>query len=141
MVMLILDQIKDIKSGRKELRTFGLTMAVPLAIIGAILLWKGSRYYPHLFIVAAAFLGLGLVWPVVLKPFQKFWMTLSILMGWVMTRVILILLYYLVFTPVVLTAKLFGKRFIESDIDKNAGSYWVVREEAPTDKSVYERQF
>lgn len=138
---MILEQIKSIKSGKRELRHFGLIMAVVLGIIGGYLWWRGGEYYAHL-LVAAAFFGLaGWVIPVLLMPFHKIWMTISIILGWFMTRLILVCLFYLVVTPTGLLAKLFGKKFLQWQFDSEAKSYWVLKRESSPDKKVYERQF
>lgn len=139
--MIILDQINNIESGKKDLRNFGIIMAVALSLIGSYLFWKESNYYPHIFGIAVAFLLLGLLLPVVLKPVHKVWMTISILLGWVMTRLILSVLFYLLVTPMGLLFRLFGKRFLNTKIDKDAESYWVMREESASKKEDYERQF
>lgn len=137
----MLQQIKNIKSGTKELRTFGITMAVILGTIGGFLLWRSSDYYPHLMVIAGLFLVSGLLVPVILKPVHKVWMTLSIILGTVMTAVILVLLFYLVFTPAGLLARLSGKRFLEWKFDPKAETYWIPKQRSVTDKGHYERQF
>ena len=86
-------------------------------------------------------LVLGLALPMALKPFQLAWMTLAILMGWVMTRLILFVLFYLVFTPVGLIARLFGKKFFPTSFDTSADSYWITRERVVTETSDYEKQY
>jgi hypothetical protein len=45
-------------------------------------------------------------------------------MGWIMPRVILILLFYLIFIPIGLSGRIFGKRFLETNFDKIEKSYW-----------------
>ena len=116
-------------------------MAVGLGLIGGYLFWKESEYYRHLFGATAVFLLSGLTLPVVWMPIHKVWMTLSILLGWVMTRLILSILFYLVFTPVGLLFRLFGKRFLKTETDKSAGTYWITREESSFNKNDCERQF
>lgn len=138
---MIIQQIRNIKSGPKELRNFGITMAVALAIIGSFLLWRRNDYYTYLYAIAGVFLVLGLLLPVVLKPIHKVWMTLSILLGWVMTRLILCILFYLVFTPIGLLAKLIGKKFLNTRFDRNADSYWIMKDNSAADRTDYERQF
>jgi len=138
---MIIEQIKRIRSGKKELRNFGITMAVALAVIGSFLLWRDSENYKYLYVLAAAFLVLGLALPIALRPFQKAWMTLAILLGWVMTRIILSVLFYLVFTPVGLIAGLVGKRFLSTSFDNNASTYWVTREKVVPEVSDYEKQY
>lgn len=138
---MIIQQIKNIKSGKKELRVFGITMAIMLGAIGGFLFWKGSEYYLHLLIIAGFFLATGLIVPVVLKPVHKVWMTLSIILGTIMTALILMLLFYLVFTPAGLIARISGKRFLVWKFDSTAETYWIPKSESTADKSRYEKQF
>lgn len=138
---MITEEIKNIKSGKKDLRTFGITMAIALGVLGLLFLWRGRSFYPYLFILSAAFLILGVVAPIILKPVQKAWMTFAIIMGWFMTRLILSILFYLVFTLMALVARLFAKRFLDLKIDRSSTSYWKYREPRELIKQDYERQF
>jgi hypothetical protein len=62
-------------------------------------------------------------------------------MGFIMTKIIMVIIFYLIVTPLGLAASLTGKEFLDMKIDKNAKSYWVVREKIKKVKSDYERQF
>jgi hypothetical protein len=141
-VAMIIEEIKSIKSGRKELRNFGFTIGIALGLFGGLLLWRGKHYYHYCFIISAVFIFLGVTLPAVLKPFHKLWMTLSIFMGWFMTRVILIILFYGILTPIGLTARcLYGKDFLDKAFNKNTNSYWITRKTAEYNKKSYENQF
>lgn len=138
---MIFEEIKDIKSGKKELRQFGITVGIVLGLLGGLFLWREKEGYFYFFILSASLLSLGIVVPILLKPIHKVWMTLAILMGWFMTRVILCILFYLIITPIGLLAKLFGKDFLSRKFDKTAGSYWIIRKSSGFDKKSYEKQF
>lgn len=138
---MIIEEIKKIKSGTVELRNFGITLGIALGVLGGLFLWREKASSVYFFIIAAAFLLLAFTAPVLLKPFHKVWMSLSILMGWVMTRIILIILFYGILTPIGLIARLCGKDFLDIKIDKNVNSYWVLRTTAACDKKSYEHQF
>jgi hypothetical protein len=77
----------------------------------------------------------------VLRPFHKLWMTLALLMGFVMSGVILTILFYLVLTPIGLVARIVGKKFMPLGFDKNASTYWEKRSINTKQKIDYERQF
>ncbi len=138
---MIIEAIKNIKSGRSDLRKFGITVGIVLVVLGGLFLWRGRDTYSYFFILSAAFLLLGLVVPILLKPIHKVWMTLAVLLGWLMTRVILCILFYLVFTPIGLISRLFGKQFIDLKLYKSQGSYWIYRELKEFKENYYERQF
>jgi hypothetical protein len=139
--MFFKEEIKNIKSGKKELHQFGITMGIVLALVGGLLIWRSKDYYFFFFVFSIAFLFLGLVIPALLKPIQKVWMSIAVIIGWVMTRVILTVLFYLVVTPVGILAKVFGKDFLDTKFDRNANSYWSTRESEKFDKRNYESQF
>jgi len=138
---MIIEEIKNIKSGKSDLRKFGITMAIVLVLLGGVLLWREKGYYFYFFIFAAAFIIPGLVVPVALKPVHTVWMTISVILGWIMTRVILSVLFYLVLTPTGWLAKLFGEHFLDLKIDNDASSYWIHRGKSQVNKSDYEKQF
>ena len=138
---MLSEEIKNIKSGRSELKKFGITMGIVLGLLGGFLLWRGKVYYPIFFIISTLFLVLGLTLPVLLKPIQKIWMILAVLMGWFMTRIILIILFYLIVTPIGLLARLFGKDFLNRKYDGDANTYWIPKKDTPADKKNYENQF
>ena len=138
---MIKDEINRIKQTPRDLRIFGLTVGIVLLLIASYLIWKdrSSQFY---FLSVGAFLVLsGLLFPTILRPLNKAWMTLAILLGWVMTRVILSLLFYLVITPISLIARIFGKHFLDLKIDKSRVSYWEKRNNVPSTPADYERQF
>ncbi len=139
--MSLLDEIKSIKSGKIELRKFGITLGIVFGLLGGLFFWREKPYYSYLFILAAFFLFFGLVLPVLLKPIHKGWMTLALVLGSIMTRIILSILFYLVITPLGLISKLSGKDFLDLKFDKSASSYWVPRKKIAFEKSDYEKQF
>ena len=138
---MIIDEIKNIKESKKDLRKFGLTVGIVILMLAGLLFWKQKDSYFYLGIAGLFLVSAGLISPILLRPLNKAWMTLAILMGWVMTRVLLIILYFLVLTPLRFIAKIFGKEFLELKIDKEKKSYWEIREKKDLTQIDYERQF
>ncbi|MFO8070338.1 MAG: SxtJ family membrane protein [Polyangia bacterium] len=133
--------LKNISSTRKDLRGFGLVIGVALEAIGAFLWWKE---WPHWWtLVAAGGLTslLALVLPAALKPLQIPWMLLALALGFVVSRILLSVLFYLVLTPMGLIGRLLGKRFLDERIDRRAESYWRVRDAEGDRRERLERQF
>ena len=79
--------------------------------------------------------------PVSLKPVYIFWMRLAFILAWINTRLILSILFYLIFTPIGIGMRLFGGDLLDKKIDKNKESYWIKKEKAAFKQSDYERQF
>lgn len=138
---MLLEEIKNIKSEKRDLRNFGLVIGIALGILGGLLWWKGKGTYPLYFIFSAAFICLGVILPALLKPLQKIWMTIAVILGWFMTRLILSILFYIVFTFIALLSRLLGKQFLDLRIDNTKKSYWIKRNPALFDRKNYEKQF
>ncbi len=137
---MLKDEIRNIPCADKDLRSFGRVLGIFCAIVGGLSLWKQGAHWPVWLGAAALLLGLGTLWPRALRPFQKVWMTLALLMGWVMTRVLLGLVFFLVLTPIGLLTRLCGKDFMHRRFDLAGSSYWIARPKR-SDKSRHETQY
>lgn len=136
----LLEQIRSIPGDKRALRRFGLVMSLALILIGALLLWRGGPFRPFALAAALFFLA-ALVAPAWLRPIQIVWMSLAIPMGWMMTRVILALVFFLAITPIALLGRMAGKRFLETHTDPSRPSYWEHWDETSLDRDSYRRQF
>ncbi|PKN51124.1 MAG: hypothetical protein CVU55_13400 [Deltaproteobacteria bacterium HGW-Deltaproteobacteria-13] len=139
--MPIIEEIKNIKGDKSDWKKFGMMMGIILAVIGFYLLWKKNNCFEYVLILASVFFILGLIIPMALKRVYQAWMALSVIMGFIMTKVIMVIIFYLIVTPVGLVASLTGKKFLDMEMDKKAKSYWIVRETLRKEKSDYEKQF
>lgn len=83
---------------------------------------------------------LGLASPRLIKPVFLGWMRAAYPIGWVVSRVVLSLIFYVVFTPVALFLRLTGRDALALKRQVSAGSYWRSRTE-PVDKRQYLRQY
>ncbi len=138
---MLIEEIKNIKSGKKELRKFGITVGIVSGLLGGLFLWRGKDYYTYFLILSTVFISLGLGLPILLGTIQRIWMTLAVIIGWFMTRVILSVLFYIVVTPIGLLTRLLGKDFLDTKFNRNANSYWIPRKETKPRERNYENQF
>ncbi|WP_332682770.1 SxtJ family membrane protein [Bosea sp. (in: a-proteobacteria)] len=109
-------------------RSFGLVFAVVFALIGLYNLWHWGRAWPWLGLIAAAFLGIALIRPALLAPLNKLWMRFGMLLAAIINPIVLGILFFLVFTPMALVARLVGKDFLKLKSQPEAKSYWIVRD-------------
>jgi len=138
---MLKEEFKHIKETKKDLRKFGLTVGGVLVVI-AILLFYFERSSAVYFAVIGGLLFIsGLVFPSILKPLNKIWMGLAVVLGFFMSRLILTVLFYLVLTPVSFFAKIVSKKFIILKYDKSVESYWEKRTIIQKKQIDYERQF
>ena len=116
-------------NNKSEWKKFAIGVAIILSVIGAVQWYLGIEIYPYFFGSAFIILLSGLLVPVVIKPLFIAFSYLGFVLGWVMTRVILSLLYYLVFTPVGLILKLTGKKVLDTSFRSEQKSYWIERDQ------------
>lgn len=139
---MLLEEIKNFKDNTKELRKFGVTMAFALAAVGGLILYRHKDYYWVFFLLSTVFLCFGLLCPVLLKPIYKSWMTLGIVMGWFVSKLILAIVFYLVLTPIALLMRVSGKDFLNIKFKRNSsGSYWLPKQNNDSENRNYEKQF
>lgn len=133
--------MKHITSTPKDVRKFGIMFSVICLMVAALSVYKGSTIWTWMLGGSAFFLITGLFVHQILKPIYIGWMTFAFALGWVNTRIILGLVYYLIFTPVSLILRLLRKDILEMRIDKKVQSYWVMREPVEMDPKRYENLF
>lgn len=138
---MLTEEFKNIKSGRNELKQFGLIIGAVLLIVGSYLFWKIYPNYSYFLISGVIFVVAGLIFPILLKPLQKLWMTIALILGWFMSRLVIAAVFYLILTPVSLIAKIVGKKFLELKGTKSQKSYWNYRQSAKIARIDFEKQF
>ena len=138
---MILDEIKSISTHKKDLRNFGITIGIILLIITAIIFYKSEKVIELLFYSGVFLIGFGLVFPKILKPLYLIWMTFAVIIGWVMTRIILSILFYIIITPIGLITRILGRNNFHS---KNKGlnnTFWNYRKLEKDELNKYENQY
>ena len=123
------------------MRKFGLTVGGVLVIIAVFLFYFEKPAAIYFAIIGAILILTGLIYPTILKPLNKVWMGLAIVLGFIMSRVILTIFFYIILTPISLLAKIFRKKFMVLKYDKSAKTYWEKRSIIHKKPIDYERQF
>lgn len=125
----------------KALRQFGL---LSLAVFAGWAAWRAYTGRTGLATLALGGAGvvlglLGVTSPTSLRPIFTAWMALAFPIGWVVSRVVLAGIYYLVFTPIALVFRL-KKRDALHRRRSEATSYWTPKRQ-PADSTQYMKQF
>lgn len=114
---------------RREIRKFAVPIAVLLLAVGLFALWKEKSFAWPLIGFSAGLAAAGCLVPVILRPLYVPWMLLSLVLGWVMTRVLLTFTYFIMMTPIGLVRRLLGKDSLGLSFPGEGDSYWVPWEE------------
>jgi hypothetical protein len=134
------DEYQKLDRSSRALRRFGFTVGFVILFLGGILLWRHrGAGWPLVAIGTVLLLVAGLA-PLRLKWVHGPWMIVSLALGWVVTRILLTMVFFLVVTPIGLLQRLLGKRLIEIAFDADAVTYWQPRTARVTSED-YEKQF
>ena len=135
------EEIINIKSEKIDLRNFGIIVGIILLVISGFLFWKEKESFQIFLAIGITLFLTAIAIPAVLRPVYWIWMVFAVILGWFMTRVILSLLFYVVFTSIGLILRLFGKQCLELRWDSSKESYWNYRTNEHLQNGNYEKQF
>ena len=119
-----------------ELRRFGLLFGAILVLLFGLLLpfLVGYSFPLWPWVVALIVATLALLVPTALTPFYRGWMRFGLVAAFINTRIIMFVLYYLLFVPTGLVMKLFGRDALARTIGgKTTDSYRVASTVRPND--------
>ena len=116
-------------------------MAVVLGLLTALSRYKGSGFTLVLLVLAVGFLLCGLLRPILLKKFYIGWMTIAFTLGFFMTKVILSILFYVVFTIGGIIGRLINNDMLDQNYNHDTPTYWKPHKKPQDVKQHLERQF
>ncbi len=136
-------EIRILDTSNKAIRKFGIVIIVGLGLIGIFVSLKTHNLYVSQWLwgIGLLFLLLGFILPSVLRPVYRLWMFIAYLIGRVVSRIILTVLFYFVLTPTGLVLRLFGKDIINQRFGENRESYWVKKDLSGHTKERYGKMY
>ena len=138
------NEINTAEVTKLDLRKFGFIMGGMFALIfGGLFPWvmdKTSATWPVWpFIVMAVFWVLALILPESLRKVNEIWIKVGNVLGWINSRIILGVMFYLLIFPIGLLLKVFGKDAMNRKLDANSDSYRRITK--PRDRKHLEKPF
>jgi hypothetical protein len=135
-------------SSRREQRNFGFVMAGAITVLGMVrwaFHWWREGQMPGLpiyfFAVAGVFLLLALAAPKVLEPIFVLWMKFALLINWVVTRILLTLVFVTMLIPGRGIVMLLRKDLLRRKWEPDSASYWQEPDEQPEEFERYQNMF
>jgi hypothetical protein len=127
---------------RKELKAFSLLLIVFFAIVAWLAHRKGvSIDTTWLIAGGGAVVGVaGLLSPGFIRVVYVVWMAAVFPIGFVVSNVVLAIVFYGVVSPIGLLAKLTGRNALQLGFDRDARTYWNTRQQIK-DPRRYFRQY
>jgi hypothetical protein len=137
----------DWNPDRKKLRQFGLTILFGLSVIGLLIGWNSGSFSGETdWQVPVVIWGVGglvgaLAWlaPVAVRPLYLVWMGLAFPVGWILSHLFLVIVYYGIFSAVGGFFRLLGRDTLRRRRTSRS-TYW--KEKRTENQAVrYFRQF
>ena len=117
-------------------RGFGGVLALVLLAVGLFPLLNGEGLRWWAVGGSVTFMLAGFVAPQVLRPLNKLWFRLGLLLHYVTNPAIMFLLYYGAVVPTALGMRAMGKNILPNRKEQNFRTYWITRDSAiPTSMS------
>ena len=141
-ISILLAEIAGIRQQKSDLRKFGILFFVLGILCAAFVYYKRGFIFQRIFFFAGTgtvFLLLALLRPSLLKPFHKLWMMLAVVLGYFMTRIILIFAYLLLIMPMGALLRILGKDILDLKMNKAVHSFWKKSERL--DKERYTKMY
>ena len=136
----MIKEVKNIRLAKKDLKNFAFIIGIILSSVSLFLFYNEIDYFIYFASIGLTFLSLGLIAPKILKPIYKVWMTFAVIIGWIMTKLILSILFYSLITVIAILTRIIGKDFLNLKIN-NKRSYWNNRDSEFELNQDYEKQF
>ncbi|MBF0361072.1 MAG: hypothetical protein HQK49_08680 [Oligoflexia bacterium] len=111
---------------KKEVRKFGYLFSFIFFIIISMNYYSTNMISTFTYAfggICILFFFMATVTPSQLKPVYKTWMLFGKALGWVNMNIILILIFYIIFTPIGLIFRIFRDDTLSLKYDRNAPSY------------------
>ena len=119
----------NIKPSAKMLREFGIIALFGFGLVGALLglKWEAWTASCVLWALGAVSFVLAFVQPRLLLPLYVALMVVAFPIGFVISNVILLALYFGLFTPFSMVFRLIGRDSMKRKFEPEAESYWIDR--------------
>lgn len=122
-------------------RKFGFSFSLIFLFISVIsFLFDNLILSIALFILSVIFVVISVFFPKILQPINYLWMLFGVSIGKVVSPVILGLIYFLIFTPISIITRLFGRDELNLKT-KNTESLWKNREDREISPESFKNQF
>lgn len=124
--------ISEIQSTPQELKKFGLTIGGFLLLLCAAACywnWWGTTLLVMLGVFGIFLVVSGVTVPTLLRVIHRWWMVFAVILGSIVSRIILLFVFFSVVTCISFAARIFGKKFYIAHNDHRRTTYWIQRDQ------------
>jgi len=129
--------IREIRNGLKELDLSKRNLRKFGAMVGGVFVVLALLHF-ICGVIGILLIIFGIVFPEALKGIYKGWMGIAFTLGWLVSGILLILLFFFVLTPIGLIARLAGKEFLDIKPKEEQNTYWI---KTNNKKIIYDKMY
>ena len=111
---------------RSSEKTFGLVFSLIFLLFSFWPILNGNSIRTLPLVLSIFLLALSFIKPQLLKPFNLLWMKLGETLGKVISPIIMLIIFFIVITPIGLILKIFKKDLLGLNF-LNTNTYWIKR--------------
>ena len=141
-------EIGKVQQTRRTLRIFGIIHAGLFLLIALFIWYRHAFSFADCLIgfmvfgaLAAIFLLSSIFFPSALKPVHRYMLMLGIAINWILIRFILVMVFFLVITPISWIMTLAGHDALHLKSNKGEKTFWIERKTLVFDKERCRRLF
>ena len=105
-------------------RSFGIVFFIFFLILGLYPIINNGEIRIWLIAISIVFLFLGLLNSKILSPLNIVWFKFGIFLGKIISPIVMIMIFFIVVTPIGLLMRIFGKDILNLKYNDNK-SYWI----------------
>ena len=120
---------------KKQLRSFGFIWAFIFLVIASYPLLNDEPVRMWSLYTSLAFISISVIFPSFYQKiyFYQGWIKFGNFVGKVNSKIIIFILFYIIFLPIGLILKILRKDLLGKKINESAKSYFIDRKEQPKD--------
>ena len=120
-----------VTQSKRQLRSFGLIVAAGFGLIGLLPLVRGHHIRIWSLAISALFAATALVAPQALRSVYPIWMRAGEALGWVNSRIILGVVYFVILSPIGALRRMLGHDPMQRKFDPETQTYRISRTKRP----------
>ncbi len=125
----------------EQARKSALIVAGALLVFAAWNVYRGRpAFYFTLGGISVTLALVGLLWPAGARMFDRAWMTIAGVLGYINSRILLSIMFYVVMAPYGMLMRLLGRNTLNRR-GPNSETYWIPRQKTRQLTAGFERQF
>ena len=112
-----------------SVRSFGILFFIVFIVIGLWPIISGGDIRFWSIIISLIFLILGVINSKILVPLNKYWTKLGEILGKIIAALVMMVIYFVIVTPIALLLKIFKKDILNLKLDSKINSYWIQKKQ------------